>query len=82
MAGHAQAANMTTYKHTIEFDDTEAITLRAALALLQEECNLHIANKQAAPWKSYLRSIASIQTKLTNGLTNGAQQTSGYTDAF
>jgi hypothetical protein len=66
-------ADMTTYTHTIEFDDAEAITLRAALASLQEECNLHVANKQAAPWTAYLRSIAGLQAKLANG----AQQTSG-----
>ena len=66
---------MSTYKHTLEFDDAEAITLRAALALLQEECNLHIANNQAAPWTAYLRSIARLQTKLSNG----SQQTSGST---
>lgn len=68
---------MTTYKRNIDLDDTEALTLRAALALLQEECNIHIANKQAAPWKAYLRSIASIQNKLSNG----AEQTSRYKDS-
>lgn len=66
---------MTTYRHPIELDDAEAITLRAALDALQEKCNLHIANKPAAPWTAHLRSIASIQTKLANG----AQQTSGNT---
>jgi len=67
---------MTTYKRYNEFDDTEVITLSSALALLQEECNLHIENKQSAPWKAYLRSIANIQNKLTNG----AEQTFRYKD--
>lgn len=66
---------MSTYKHTIELNDSESITLRAALDLLKEECNSQIANKQAAPWKAYLHSIAGMQAKLASG----AQQTSGNT---
>lgn len=66
---------MTTYRQTLELDDTEFIALRAALAVLQVECNLHIENKQAAPWTAYLRSIDLIQTKIATG----AQQTSGNT---
>lgn len=66
---------MTTFKYTIQINDSQAIALRAALDLLKEECNLHIANKQAVPWKAYLHSIASMQAKLANG----AQQTSGNT---
>ncbi len=66
---------MTTTRHTVELSDTETITLRAALALLQAESNLHIANQQAAPWTAYLRSIERIKTQLATGV----QQTSGNT---
>jgi hypothetical protein len=71
----AELAEMPTYEHTIELDDAEVIALRETLASLQAECNLHVANKPAAPWSAYLRSIASIRTKLANG----AHQTSGNT---
>ena len=66
---------MTTYSYTIEIDDDERIALDAALDLLGNECDLQIANKQTAPHFAHLRSIASIQKKLTTG----AQQMSGNT---
>ena len=61
---------MTTYSYTAEFSDGERITLRAALALLREECFA-----QDTPQDARLRSIAAIEKKLDAG----AHQTSGNT---
>lgn len=64
---------MTTYSYTITLNDTERIALDAALAMLKEECELQIANRQEAPYLARLRSIASIKDKLANS----GQQVSG-----
>lgn len=58
---------MTTFSYTIELDDSERITLDAALAMLKDACELQIAAEKEAPIPAYLRNIASIQHKLTNG---------------
>lgn len=59
---------MTTYSYTAEFSSDERITLRAALALLREECFA-----QDTPQDARLRSIAAIEKKLDAG----GHQTSG-----
>ena len=59
---------MNTYSYTAEFSDGERITLRAALALLREECFA-----QDTPQDARLRSLAAIEKELDAG----AHQTSG-----
>ncbi len=66
---------MTTFSYTIELDDSERITLDAALAMLKDACELQIAAKTEAPAHAHLRNIASVQNKLTNG----GHQVSGST---
>ena len=66
---------VTTFGYTLHLNDSKCLALGAALELLANECNLHIANDQNYPSVSYLKSIASIQDKLKAG----AQQQSGST---
>lgn len=64
---------MTTFRYTVEFDDSERITLGAALDLLKEECEMNIAKQPGAPYLASLRSIVTIKSKLETG----GQQVSG-----
>ena len=66
---------MTTFGYTLQLNDSERIALGAALELLANECNMHIANDQNYPSVSYLKSIAAIRSKLAAS----AQQLSGST---
>ena len=66
---------MTTFGYTLQLNDSERIALGAALELLENECNMHIANGPNYPALSYLKSIAAIRDKLETG----AQQLSGST---
>lgn len=61
--------------HTVVLSDREVVALQAAIHLLKDDCNLHIANDERTPYLAHLHSIESIQTKLSDG----AQQTSGNT---
>ena len=55
---------MTTYSYTMELDDTECITLTAALDLLEAKCVAELSDASMAPYHAHLKNIGSIKKKL------------------
>lgn len=55
---------MTTYSHTITFDDSQHIALEAALKLMIAHCDAKISEGAGAPFWAHKDSCAQILQKL------------------
>ena len=49
---------------TVEFDESDLFTLRAALDMLKQECQSHMETKPGVPQKARLSSLERIEKKL------------------
>lgn len=57
---------MTTYSHTITFNDRQYIALEAALKLMIEHCEAKIAEGAGAPFWAHKDSCVQLLQKLHN----------------
>ena len=55
---------MSTYNYTIDFDDSEIITLQAALKLLIEKCDEKLKEGTIAPYWAHKNSAIEILEKM------------------
>ena len=55
---------MTTYTHSITFNDGESIMLEAALKLMIKHCNKNLEKGAKAPYWAHKRSAQSVLERL------------------
>ena len=55
---------MSTYNYTIDFNDSEIITLQAALELLVEKCDEELKEGAKAPYLAHKDSAIKILEKM------------------
>ncbi len=55
---------MTSYRYTIELDDSETIALEAALRLMEDYCKMQLSDGPKAPYWAYQQSVRSLLEKL------------------
>ncbi len=55
---------MTSYRYTIELDDSETITLEAALRLMEDYCKEQLSDGPKAPYWAYQQSVRSLLEKM------------------
>ena len=55
---------MTTYSYTLVLNDSEMITLNAALGLMAEHCDRELKNGAQSPFFVWRRNAEQIQARL------------------
>lgn len=59
---------MTTFSYTIVLDDSESITLDAALDLLLEKCDKELSKGPKPPFAAWRSNIIKIRRKLNENV--------------
>lgn len=59
---------MTTYSYTLVLNDSECITLEAALDLLLDKCQKELIDGPCAPFYAWQSNISSIRRKINDGV--------------
>jgi len=60
----ATVITMTTYAYTLVLNDSEMITLEAALKLLSEHCDQELKGGPKAPFLAWRENVAQIKARL------------------
>lgn len=59
---------MTTYRYDLSLDDSEIISLTAALKMYEKYCVEQLADGPKAPYWAHHKSIKEIQSRLLNNV--------------